>query len=153
MMDFQTPADICEYMVSLIPAGIRDVLEPTPGKGNLVAALRLAGYQVEAPTDFFSHPIRNHEAIVMNPPFTPMQRGYEILYRCMERTDIIIALMPWLTLINSITRTDRIIEYGLVSVTHLPRTVFKGARVQTCILEMRKGFNESSQFHFIRRSQ
>lgn len=90
----------------------------------------------------------------MNPPFTPMKTGYEILYRCMEMSNNIIALMPWLTLINSEKRTAKIFEYGLISVTHLPRNVFPGSRVQTCILQMQKFYNKETRFHlFINKSR
>jgi len=136
-MDFQTNPVICKYMVGLLPSGVVSVLEPTPGVGNLVRALN--GYQVTAPSDFFQV-VGSFDAVVMNPPFTPMELGYRILYQTMQMTDIIIALMPWLTIINSQKRTDDIKAYGLKSVTHLPRLAFPGSRVQTCILELRRGY-------------
>jgi len=131
-------------MVGLLPAGVVSVLEPTPGAGNLVRSLN--GYQVTAPSDFFQV-FGSFDAVVMNPPFTPMELGYQILYRTMQMTDIIIALMPWLTIINSQKRTDDIKAYGLKSVTHLPRLVFPGSRVQTCVLEMRRGYCADSIFY------
>jgi len=143
--DFQTPDYICDYMVSLLPDGVNTVFEPTPGQGNIVKSLEDKGYMVDYPSgDFFDHPIKKYDAIVMNPPFTPMTKGYTILYECMERSNIIIALMPWLTLINSERRTKYITNYGLHSITHLPRSVFKGSRVQTCIMKMIKGYNSST---------
>lgn len=145
-MDFQTPKGICEYMVTLLPYGVKKVLEPTPGIGNLVQTLEEHGYIVDAPMDFFKHPFQKYDAIVVNPPFTPMVLGYEILYNCMERSDIVIALMPWLTLINSQKRTKKIVDFGLYSITHLPRSVFKGSRVQTCILKMIKGHSFSTKW-------
>ena len=48
--------------------------------------------------------------------------------------------MPYLTIINGEKRTQDIMNWGLKSITHLPRSIFKGSRVQTCILEMKKGF-------------
>lgn len=150
-MDFQTPDDICSYMVSLIPAGVRSVLEPTPGEGNLVRAL--TGYQVTAPADFWDITIGQWDCVVMNPPFSPMQTGYDILFRCMEMTNIIIALMPWLTLINSEKRTQDIIGWGLRSVTHLPRHAFPGARVQCCILEMQYGHVGATSLIFLTGSE
>jgi hypothetical protein len=137
-MDFQTHPVVCKYMASLLPAGVSTVLEPTPGLGNLVRAL--SGYQVTAPCEFWEVSGR-FDAVVMNPPFTPMAEGYRILYAVMQMSDIIIALMPWLTIINSEKRTADIKNYGLRSVTHLPRSAFPGARVQTCILEMQKGYD------------
>ena len=62
----------------------------------------------------------------MNPPFSPMKQGYEILYKCMNMTDNIIALMPYLTIINGEKRTQDIMNWGLKSITHLPRSTFKG---------------------------
>jgi hypothetical protein len=136
-MDFQTPDWVGKYMVDLLPDGIQTVLEPTPGDGNLV---RMMGrYEVTAPEDFW---ILNGrwDAIVMNPPFSPMVLGYEILFRCMEMSDVIVALMPWLVMINSERRTKQIWDWGLKSVTHLPRRAFAGARVQCCVLFMTKGY-------------
>ena len=40
-MDFQTPEWLCKLMVGMLPAHCETILEPTPGKGNLVDALRL----------------------------------------------------------------------------------------------------------------
>jgi hypothetical protein len=82
----------------------------------------------------------------MNPPFTPMKLGYKILYRCMELSNNIVALMPWLTIINGQKRTEDIMNFGLKSITHLPRKTFNGARVQTCILELHKGYQGVTQF-------
>ena len=31
-MDFQTPLEVCEYMVSLIDSKSNTILEPTPGE-------------------------------------------------------------------------------------------------------------------------
>lgn len=145
--DFQTPDWVCQYMVSLIPEGVVSILEPTPGKGNLVKAL--AGYHITTPSDFSSLLPLWWDCVVMNPPFSPMKIGYDILYRCMEMTNIIIALMPWLVLINSKKRTDDIVKWGLYGVTHLPRHAFPGARVQCCILEMRYGYDGSIALKFL----
>ncbi len=140
-MNFQTPKWVCDYMISLIPPDVKTVLEPTPGEGNLVKAL--AGYHITAPDEFWV--ISGWwDCIAMNPPFTPMSQGYKILYRCMEMSDIIIALMPWLTLINSEKRTQDIVGFGLQSVTHLPRKAFAGSRVQTCILKMKRGYRRET---------
>ena len=150
-MDFQTPFNCCKYMVSLIPKNAKTILEPTPGEGNLVSVLKKKGYNVRYPVypeNFWQLPYyQRYDSVVMNPPFSPMKIGYKILYKCMELSDSIIALMPWLTIINSEKRTSDIINYGLKSVTHLPRSMFKGARVQTCILEMNKGYKGNILFH------
>jgi len=149
MSNFQTQKWVCDIMVGLLPDGVSTVLEPTPGEGNLVRALirALNGYQVTAPQEFWNVSGR-FDAVVMNPPFTPMEQGYRILYAVMEMSDIVIALMPWLTLINSEKRTKDIKCYGLKSISHLPRSAFAGARVQTCILEMQKGFVGETSIRF-----
>ena len=82
------------------------------------------------------------------PPFSPMKEGYEILNVCMEMSNTIIALMPWLTIINSERRTKKILDFGLHSVTHLPRTAFPGSRVQTCILDMQRGVSGDTKLLF-----
>lgn len=137
--DFQTPEHVCEYMASFLPKNAGLILEPTAGKGNLVKALKSYG-KVIHPNNFYRMEETKFDWIVMNPPFSPMKKGYEILYKCMKMSDNIIALMPYLTIINGEKRTRDIINYGLKSITHLPRSTFKGSRVQTCILEMQKGF-------------
>ena len=146
MTGFQTPEWVCGFMCELLPKGIASVLEPTPGKGNLVKAL--AGYRVTAPKNFWTVSGR-FDAVVMNPPFTPMAQGYRILYAVMEMSDVVIALMPWLTLINSKRRTKDIETFGLKDVIHLPRDVFPGSRVQTCILNMRKGYAGKTSLRFL----
>lgn len=145
-MDFQTRPDVCDYMVSLLPEGVATVLEPTPGEGNLVSALRSAGYNVTAPDNFWDMYYDNFDAVVMNPPFTPMSVGYDILERCTRMSDIVITLMPWLTIINSERRTQKLMQFGLRSITHLPRSVFPGARVQTCILNLQHNYCGITEF-------
>lgn len=133
--NFQTPDSICEYMCSFLPKNAGTILEPTAGKGNLVKVLEKYG-TVIVPEDFYKLKENKFDWIVMNPPFTQMKQGYEILYKCMEMSDNIIALMPYLSIINGEKRLQYIMDYGLKSITHLPRSVFKNCRVQTCILEM-----------------
>lgn len=143
---FQTPVDVCKYMAAFLPgANSGLILEPTAGKGNLKKELERYG-DVFVPNDFYKMKENKFDWIVMNPPFTPMKQGYEILYRCMDMTDNIIALMPYLTIINSQKRTQDIMDWGLKSITHLPRSIFKGSRVQTCILEMKRGNRDDTRF-------
>lgn len=144
-MDFQTPKHVCNYMGDFLPKNAGSILEPTKGIGNLVRAVENKGF-VTAPDDFFKMEKTRFDWIIMNPPFTPMEVGYKILYDCMEMSDNIIALMPWLTMINSEKRTNKIMSFGLKSITHLPRNIFKGSRVQTCILEMKKGWMSETTF-------
>jgi type I restriction-modification system DNA methylase subunit len=145
---FQTPQHICEYMGSFLPERVGTILEPTPGKGNLVKILEKHG-TVIAPNDFKEVSGQRFDWIVMNPPFTPMKQGYEILYKCMGMSDNIVALMPYLTIINGEKRTKDIMTWGLKSITHLPRSTFKGSRVQTCILHMEKGYSNQTIFRLI----
>jgi type I restriction-modification system DNA methylase subunit len=144
-MDFQTHPSVCSYMVSLMPVGYcGKILEPTAGEGNLVKALAGKGVII-APKDFFNMQKEQFDWVVMNPPFSPMKLGYKILYASMEMSNNIIALMPWLTIINGEKRTRDLINFGLKTVIHLPRKVFKGARVQCCILELQKGYKEETK--------
>ena len=150
--NFQTPENICKYMCSFLPEYAGLILEPTPGKGKLVKELENYGtVQYPLPgVDFFdlekSTLHNQYNWVVMNPPFTPMKDGYKILYKCMEMTTNIVALMPYLTIINGEKRTQDIMDWGLKSITHLPRSTFKGSRVQTCILHMEKGFKGDTIF-------
>jgi type I restriction-modification system DNA methylase subunit len=148
-IDFQTPAWVCNYMAGLVPLSAQTILEPTPGKGNLVNSLEKLKYQVTAPDDFWQLPSGKWDYVVMNPPFTPMPLGYKILYACMEKTDRVIALMPWLTLINSERRTKALKDYGLRQVAHLPRSVFKGSRVQCCIIDLERGYTGITELHWL----
>jgi hypothetical protein len=144
--DFQTPKVICKYMVSLLEKQEYDIiLEPTPGEGNLANAAWEKG-TVMSPHDFFELKYQRFDAVVMNPPFTPMALGYKILFSCLDMSDEIVALMPWLTLINSQKRADKLFAFGLKSVTHLPRTVFPGSRVQCCVLHLLKGYSKETVF-------
>lgn len=149
---FQTPPSVCDHMVSLVVGSGLKILEPSPGAGNLASAIEKKGHRVFSPDgDFWKmrHDIR-YDCIVMNPPFTPMQEGYAFLYEAMNLSDNIIALLPWLVLINSERRIRDIMAFGLKSVTTLPRSVFKGSRVQCCILQMQKGYTGTTLFnHYI----
>ena len=151
---FQTPSEVCLYMVSLLPTGVQTVLEPTPGQGNLVKSLKEQGYKVHAPKYFFQLREKRYDAVVMNPPFScryafglpasftenGMRLGYYMLMECMKRSDRIIALMPWFTLTDSDLRVKCLTGFGLKSITHLPRKTFEYCRIQTMVLELRKGY-------------
>lgn len=144
---FQTPIKICEYMASFLPVKCGTILEPTPGKGNLVHALSKKG-TVTAPKRFENIPLSaRFDYVVMNPPFTPMSEGYRYLLAVMGMTNNIIALLPWFILINSEKRLNMISHYGLVSVTSLPRCTFPRSRIQCCILEMKKGYQGGTALH------
>lgn len=157
--DFQTPVPVCKYMVSLIPAGARTALEPTPGIGNLVA--QLSGYDVTAPANYFDlDKSQRFDCVVMNPPFSSksafsvpdhlnkygMRLGYHILTECMGMSDNVIALMPWFTLSDSDVRLRALKKYGMRSLTALPRKTFEYVRIQTVVIELQKGYKGETAF-------
>lgn len=167
-IQFQTPHFVCEYMVSMLPGGIKTVLEPTPGIGNLVSSTlhRFPNLNICAPDDFFlMDSTKRFDAVIMNPPFTSksadlsnapeevkkvgMRLGYYILEKCLKLSDNVIALMPWFTISDSDLRLQTIKKFGLISVTPLPRKTFRYARIQTVVLEMKRGFSGITQFKTI----
>lgn len=159
--EFQTPRDVCKYMVALVPDGTVTVLEPSPGVGNIVRELK--GFDVTATTDFFllDKSLR-FDCVVMNPPFSTkyalmenapadfqhkgMRLGYYFLTECMKLSDRVIALMPWFTISDSDIRLRALKDYGLRSITALPRRTFEYARIQTCVLELHRGYSGSCEF-------
>lgn len=147
---YQTPQVVAAYMVDLLGKYFnpRRVLEPTPGEGAIVAELTRRGYEVTAPRRFEEvDPFARFDATVMNPPFL---KGVEQRYLAcaLTQSDIVIALLPWFALIDSDLRTRLVRKFGLVSVTHLPRSTFPKIRVQTCILEMHRGYEGPVVLHF-----
>lgn len=155
LVNFQTPPYLCAYMTSLIPAKYKRslVVEPTPGAGNLLVALREAGFKrVEAPPgDFYQWwPSRRPQVVIGNPPWSPMRQAYDIMKRCLLEfePDFVVMLMPWLTLINSERRTELLVEFGLQRVIHVPRSTFPGIRAQCCILVLEKGYQGRVELDF-----
>lgn len=162
--DFQTPVPVAKYMVSLLPHHVCNVLEPTPGLGNIKRAIESGGYNVTAPKDYFLlDRYQRFDAIVMNPPFSSkftlldnapademkkagMRMGYWFLTDCMKRSDIIIALMPWFTISDSDVRLRMLTRYGLKSLTALPRKTFEYARIQTVIIHLERGYKGETVF-------
>lgn len=161
--NFQTPLKVCEYMVSLVPEGVQNVFEPTPGLGNIVSVLVKNNYKVITADDFFLYPkSENFDCIVMNPPFSSksaytenapisaetkgMKLGYYILKECMQMSNNVIALMPWYTISDSDLRLRFLKNFGIKSLTSLPRKTFEYARIQTVIIELEKGFKGETAF-------
>jgi len=163
---FQTPLPVCDVMAQMVPYYCKKIFEPTPGEGNIVRSLNAHGFlNITTPPqgDFFLMD-RNErfDCIVMNPPFSGktaftenaaeevgrhgLRVGYYILKECMQMSDTVIALMPWFTLTDSDVRLRFIKEYGLRSLTSLPRKTFQYARIQTVILEMQKGYEGETIF-------
>jgi type I restriction-modification system DNA methylase subunit len=157
-MTFQTPPEVVEYMCSMIPKGTISVLEPTPGEGNIVSILE--DYDVTAPENFFDLQQNKFDCIIMNPPFSSkyafgvpdtiqekgMKIGYYILFRCMEMSNHVIALMPWFLILDSSVRLKILKDYGLKSITALPRSTFEYARIQCCIFELERGYKGITEF-------
>jgi len=150
-------------MVSLIPEGVRSVLEPTPGKGNIVKLLDR--YEVTAADNFFTTDRSvKYDCVVMNPPFSSrfafgvpenfpkgMRLGYHILTTCMGMSDNIIALMPYFTISDSDVRLRFLKSFGMISVTALPRKTFEYARIQTVVLQLRNGYKGPTEFKLFER--
>jgi type I restriction-modification system DNA methylase subunit len=170
--EFQTPADVCDYMVSLIPDSARSIVEPTMGEGNIVKAidrinksskLGLRKFILATPINFFNFPTNlRFDCAVMNPPFSVKytnmdgapdrylkkgaQIGWEMTKDCMKMCDSVITLLPWTIITNSDKRLNYMMEYGLVSVTALPRETFPGARIQCCVIHLQKNYTGTSIF-------
>lgn len=162
--NFQTPSKVCNYMVDMVPDWCLKILEPTPGLGNIVNALKAKGkYQIITADDFFLlDKNEKYDCIVMNPPFSSksafienaptdaeikgMKLGYYILKQCMEMSSNVIALMPWYTISDSDVRMRFLKSYGIKSLTALPRKTFQYARIQTVIIELQKGYQSDTIF-------
>lgn len=167
-LEFQTPPPVCHLMAGLIPPSTKTIMEPTPGIGNLVAAARIGGFEVEAVPDFFTRDkSKRYDCIIMNPPFsdrhgnlenapldfqeTGLKLGYYILTECMKQSDHIIALMPWFTITDSDRRIRQLEEFGIAKLISLPRKTFNYTRIQTLVIELHrrhKGPAEFSRFEF-----
>jgi type I restriction-modification system DNA methylase subunit len=161
--NFQTPLAVCEYMADMIPTGSKKILEPTPGMGNIVSVLNKRNYEVTAPEDFFLlDSSKQWDCIVMNPPFSTkyafmdnaptdlkengMRLGYYMLSECMKMSNNIIALMPWFTISDSDVRLRYLKNYGIKSLTALPRKTFQYARIQTVVIELQNDFKGDTIF-------
>ena len=162
--DFQTPSWVVKYMVSLIPKNTKNILEPTSGQGNIIRELD-GEFKIDAPEDFFLMKRKRFDCVIMNPPFSSkyanienapqikniqgMRLGYYFLTECMEMSDHVIALMPWFTVSDSDVRIRYLIGWGLKSITALPRKAFQYVRIQTCILELSKGYSGKIEFKYL----
>lgn len=151
------------------------VFEPTPGIGNLALALRKRlfddSFIINEPRmlidiceckNFFDPFVKTQkfDYVVMNPPFTDksafgippelelkgMKLGYYILTECMKMSDNVIALMPWFTLSDSDVRMRFLKQWGIKSLTALPRKTFQYARIQTVVIELQKGYEGETIF-------
>lgn len=162
--NYQTPPAVCEYMVDMVPDWAKTVLEPTPGIGNIVNSLiEKNKYQIVAASDFFLLDYsKKYDCVVMNPPISSksgfldnapnyedirgMKLGYFILKECMKMSDNIIALMPWYTISDSDVRMRYLKNYGIKSLTALPRKTFQYARIQTVVIELENGYKGETIF-------
>jgi len=169
--EFQTPPAVADYMASLLPYQQRQlVLEPTPGEGNLVRALQKTGCAVTAENNFFDllkikYPIKMEtpvfDAVVMNPPWSwelvqnvpdwlttadkNLSCAQFFLQNCLDFAPVVIALLPWNSLLDSPKSTKIIKHYGLVSVTGLGRNVFKRVPVRTGVYNLQRGYQGKTE--------
>lgn len=162
--NYQTPEAVCQYMVDMVPTKAVKILEPTPGLGNIVKALEAKNrFHIIAANDFFLlDKNEKYDCIVMNPPFSSksafidnapinaetkgMKLGYHILQECMKMSSNVIALMPWYTISDSDVRMRYLKDFGIKSLTALPRKTFQYARIQTVIIELEKGYQFETVF-------
>lgn len=159
--EFQTPMAVAHYMAEMIPLKARWVYEPCSGSGNLSAAAASAGCNVIESENFFATDFnKRYDAIIMNPPFSArhmhgvpddmrekgMRAGYWVLNKCMYMSNHVIALMPWFILLDSDVRLRKLMKFGLKSVTALPRKTFNYARIQTCVLELHRGYKGKTEY-------
>lgn len=162
-MNFQTPPHIAKYMIDMIPSWATTILEPSPGRGNIVNQLLLrARFQVTSPENFFELPPAYYDCVIMNPPFSEkngfevppelnlkgLKLGYYFLNECLQRSNYVIALMPVFVITDSDVRNRYFKKYGLKSITLLPRKTFQYSRIQTCILEFNGGWIGTTTFRF-----
>ncbi|MNL79039.1 hypothetical protein D3C87_2055590 [compost metagenome] len=68
----------------------------------------------------------------------------------MKKSDNIIALMPWYTISDSDVRMRFLKDFGIKSLTALPRKTFQYARIQTVIIELEKGYTDETIFRTFR---
>ena len=171
---YQTPEKIADYMAAMIPDEAITIMEPTIGSGNLLKAVtkhliktKRTEFKIQFPDDFFLLEKQKFDCIIMNPPFSSksanlanapknenlkgMRVGYFILNQCMGMSDNIIALMPWFTLSDSDVRLRLLKDFGLKSITLLPRKTFDYARIQTVIIQLQKGYNGITEFKVFER--
>jgi hypothetical protein len=134
--------------VPMIGNGQRNirVLEPTPGEGAMLSHLKVKfalwdGIVYKAAKgDFFDMPVQKVDVAFVNPPFTPTKYMMEIMGRVFSfEPKVVVAVMPWLALVNSTRRMQNFIDKGMSKVIALPRRAFSGGRVQTCIVVIREG--------------
>ena len=165
--NFQTPDFVVNYMISLIDFKPKSILEPTPGLRNISKKLRSENYNVIEPKDFFklNCDLEKFDLIIGNPPFSEksaylenapknldlkgMKCGYYILKECMKMSDNLIMLMPWFTISDSDVRLRFLKDFGMVSVTPLPRKTFDYARIQTVVIHLKKGYTAETIFNTI----
>ena len=129
---FQTPAWAVEAIMPMLPKEWQ-YWEPCAGKGNIVRAMKEAGYlccgsDVEGlaeycphyePIDFLRHEPKGHDAIITNPPYSNYG---EFIRRCFELGKPFALLIPD-SFADSTKRMEIIREYGGVDVVYLPERV------------------------------
>ena len=158
-------------MVSMIDDKAKTILEPTPGEGNLINAVkeRFSEVNIIAPENYFDWEQQEVDCTIMNPPFTDKQlittnashkvrelKGMAItgyfVYEAMKYSKEVIALIPYYFIINSAKRVEELMKFGFVSLTNLPRGVFGNLSVQVCVIHLRAGHSEQTLFKNYKRS-
>lgn len=121
--DFQTPAFALEPLFPYLKPEWK-IWEPAMGEGNLVAGLRVHGYQVEGSDIKTGHDFlvskRNCDAIVTNPPYS---LKLEFLKRCYELGKPFALLLP-LTALETKARQKLFRQHGVEIVLFPERIKF-----------------------------
>jgi hypothetical protein len=151
--NFHTPQVVAEkmaFMAYMLCDKLEAVLEPCPGIGQLADALAKEFELVFMPIadywDMKHLPDVVYDAVVLNPPFSPVKEIERFVMDAMERSKIVIALLPWTYIVNSERRLKVLQDFGLRTVISLPRKTFPGCRVQVCIIELEKGHEGPTYF-------
>lgn len=145
----QTPPHIAEHMailLSWLDIPLNSILEPHPGAGNLVDALKkwYDESKIKTYRSFEAIPkTKRFDAIVMNPPFD--NTGWIHLQHCLTKSKNIICLLPWSLLLNSENTINILLKFGLKRIIHLPRNSFTN-RVQCCIVVLKKGYQGETRY-------
>lgn len=160
--NFQTPKPVAEYMMRMAkkywdqhkeyPGDMAEVLEPTPGEGNLIKAGNDHGFTMYGPgsdQDYWNSWVYQQkpnyfDMVIMNPPFNPHTEMTCFMEDAMNKAPYVVALLP----VNSITSHKKLtlfMNYGLASVTMLSRNTFPN-KVAVCILELKNGHSGITTF-------
>lgn len=142
-----TPPGVAERMADYL--GERNhILEPSAGTGNLLmAAMALYKTAIERSTslcsaiekrmgikplceDFLEYnPSELFDGIIMNPPFSKVERHIKKAIECLDTDGALVALVP-ITFMNE--------KYGAETIEELPSDTFASCKVNTKIILIHK---------------